>query len=263
VNRIDATFAALKAKGGKALIPYLTVGFPSIGILPSLVGALEEAGADLVELGVPFSDPLADGPTIQTASAKALRRGVTLRKVFRSVAAIRRKGVKLPLVLMTYVNPVAHYGVAAFCRAAKRSGADGVIIPDMPPEEAKELIRAGHTNHFAVICLAAPTSPRKRLERIVKASTGFIYYVSLTGVTGVRQRIPSQISGHVRTIQRMTQLPVCVGFGISKPAQVRQVARVADGVIVGSALINILANARRPIPEAARFIRKLRSACHG
>lgn len=262
MSRIKAAFAALKRKKSKALIPYLTVGYPNLKMLPDLVEACAAAGADLVELGVPFSDPLADGSTIQAASEQALRNRVTPSTVLRQVEILRRRKVTLPIALMTYYNPVLHYGLQAFCRDALSSGADGLIIPDLPPEESKELIAAARPLGIDTIFLASPTSLRARLAELVKASTGFLYYVSLTGVTGARAALPPDLAAPVRSIKRMTPLPVCVGFGISNPEQVRQVAKIADGVIIGSALLNQIGRAGRRAPrEVERFLRRLKQAC--
>lgn len=261
MNRIDARFRALKRRKGKALIAYLMVGFPTVKMLPELVGACEQAGVDLVELGLPFSDPLADGPTIQAASGKGLANGVSPAVVLEQVRRLRRGKVLLPLALMTYYNPVLHYGLSRFCRDSRSAGVDGLIVPDLPPEEAGDLVKAARPAGLDTIFLAAPTSPRERLRRVAKLSTGFIYYVSLTGVTGVRRSLPPQIGAQVRAIKKVTSLPVCVGFGISGSAQARRVARVADGVIVGSALINLIRRSGRRAPRATyRFLRSLKRA---
>ncbi|MBI3615312.1 MAG: tryptophan synthase subunit alpha [Candidatus Omnitrophica bacterium] len=263
MNRIDSLFARLRRENGKALIAYLTVGFPSLRALPGIVDLLVGEGVDLIELGIPFSDPLADGPTIQAASQWALRQGVTVGKVFEAVRGLRRRHRDLPIGLMTYYNPVNRFGVKDFCRACAREQVDGVIIPDLPPEEANEFIRAARPAGLDTIFLAAPTSPISRLRQIARSSRGFIYYVSLTGVTGARASLPGQMQADVRSIKRMTRLPVCVGFGISGPAQVRQVVRAADGVIIGSALLNAIGrsskNSWKPVES---FIRLLRAACH-
>lgn len=260
MNRIDATFKKLREQNRKALIAYLTVGFPSLPALPPLVDALVKGGVDLLELGVPFSDPLADGATIQAASARALAQGVTPARVFQAVANLRRRGVKIPIVLMTYANPVYRHGPLRFCRALRQAGADGVIVPDLPPEEAGELRVAARAWGVDTIFLAAPTSTPERLRKIVHACRGFLYYVSLTGVTGARRRLPGRLAQEVRRLRGRTALPVCVGFGVSTPAQVRQVARVADGVIVGSALLNVIGRAGRRGPEAAyRFVKRLKA----
>ncbi len=261
MNRIDARFRELKRRKEKALIAYLTVGFPTLRMLPDLVEACEQAGVDLIEFGVPFSDPLADGPTIQAASEKALANGVSPSVVLEQVRRLRRGKVRLPLALMTYYNPVFHYGLSRFCRDSRSAGVDGLIVPDLPPEEAGDLLRAARPAGLDTIFLAAPTSPPERLRRVAKLSTGFIYYVSLTGVTGARRSLPAEVGARVRALKKMTRLPVCVGFGISGPAQARAAARVADGVIVGSALTEILRRSGRRAPrEAYRFLRSLKRA---
>lgn len=261
MNRIDAAFRRLKASGGKALIPYLTAGYPSAEATRRLMPLLEKAGADLIEIGIPFSDPLADGPTIQAASARALKGGMNPARVLALVRRLRGDGVRVPLVLMTYINPVARFGVSAFCREAAGAGADGLIVPDLPPEEADELLDAARPHGLKIIFLAAPTSPPKRLRAIARRSGGFIYYVSLTGVTGARDRLDPGIGRHVQALRRLTRLPLCVGFGISAPGQVRRVARIADGVIVGSALLNVIGRPGGGIQAAVRFVRKLKDAC--
>ena len=262
MSRIDALFARLRRENGKALIVYLTAGFPSLALLPDVVMALSDEGVDVIELGIPFSDPLADGPTIQAASQWALRRGVTPRLVLRAVEGLRKRRVTLPIALMTYANPVFRYGINRFSRECLTSGADGLIVPDLPPEEGEPLIGSCRPLGINTIFLAAPTSTLSRLRRIVRASTGFIYYVSLTGVTGARRSVPPEVGSQVRAIKRLTALPVCVGFGISRPAQVREVVRVADGAIIGSAFLDAIRGARSCVRAAVRFIRPLRAACH-
>lgn len=260
--RIEGAFALLRRRREKALIGYLTVGFPTLKALPGLVAACVEGGMDLLELGVPFSDPLADGPTIQAASQKALAQGVTPARVLSEVRGLRRRGVKLPIILMTYYNPVLRFGIERFCREAAASGVDGLIVPDLPPEEAAELRSSAEPAGLAVIFLAAPTSSRERLKRIVRSSSGFVYYVSLTGVTGARRRLPKEVRGQVRAIRRMTRLPVCVGFGVSRPEQVKELAGFADGVIVGSALLDRIGGSGRDAAAKVRdFVRRLKRAC--
>lgn len=262
MNRIDAKFRELKLRKEKALVVYLTAGFPSARMLPDLVNACVDAGVDVVELGVPFSDPLADGPTIQAASEKALANGVSPVWVLKQVKQLRRRGVEVPLGLMTYYNPVLRYGLRRFCGDAAAAGVDGLIVPDLPPEEAEDLLKAARPRGLDTIFLAAPTSTRERLKQAVRRSTGFIYYVSLTGVTGARSSLPAQVDAQVRAIKGMTRLPVCVGFGVSTPAQVRQVVHAADGAIVGSALMSLVGRAGRKAPHAAyRFLRGLKRAC--
>ena len=262
MNRIKDRFAELRRKREKALIAYLTVGFPTLRRFSDLARTAQGAGVDILELGVPFSDPLADGRTVQAASEKALRQGVSLALVLDQVRQIRRDGVQIPLVLMTYINPVLAYGVGAFFRDGKANGMDGVIVPDLPPEEAGEWVDAARSHGIDTIFLAAPTSLRERLARIVAVSTGFLYTVSLTGVTGARRHLPEDVAEHVRAIRRMTDLPICVGFGISGPQQVREILQVADGVVVGSALLDVVSKAGPRAPQAAeKFLKELKNAC--
>ncbi len=260
--RIQAAFALLARRREKALIGYLTVGFPTLKMLPALVAGCVEGGMDLLELGIPFSDPLADGPTIQAASQRALAQGVTPARVLREVRNLRQRGVELPILLMTYYNPVLRYGLERFCRESAASGVDGVIVPDLPPEEAAELLSAAHPAGLATVFLAAPTSSRERLKRIVRSSSGFVYYVSLTGVTGARRKLPREVRGQVRAIRRMTRLPVCVGFGVSRAEQVKELAGFADGVIVGSALLDRVGRSGGTASAKVRdFVRGLKRAC--
>lgn len=261
VNRIDSKFKALRARKKKAFIAYITAGDPDLSTTPKLVLALEKAGVDIVELGIPFSDPLADGPTIQAASQRALRKRVTMRKVFAMVKAVRRK-TAIPLVFMTYFNPVLKFGLPQFFRACRACGVDGVIVPDLPCEEAGELIKFGRASGIATMFLAAPTSTGRRIRRIARDSRGFIYYVSLTGVTGARATLPADIVPKVRTIKSLTDKPVAVGFGVSNASQAARVARVADGVIVGSAIVKIVAEKNAIIPRVARFAEKIAKAIH-
>ncbi len=236
MNRIERTFKELKRKREKAFIPFITAGDPNLKSTEELVLSFEHAGADIVELGVPFSDPLADGPTIQASSTRALKKGINLQKIFITVNRIRQKS-QIPIALMTYYNPVLHYGEDKFIRDAKSNGVDGVIIPDLPPEEAKNLIRKAKKYGISMVFFLAPTTTTKRTEHIVKSSTGFIYYVSMAGVTGAKKRFAAENAAKIRTARRFTNKPICVGFGISTPAQAKSVAKIADGVIVGSAII--------------------------
>ncbi len=262
MNRIQRCFAHLRRRKQKALIAYVTAGFPSLKTLPSVVGALADQRVDLVEIGIPFSDPLADGPTIQASSASALRHGMKVKKLFPLVRKIRRSFPDLPMLFMTYYNPVFHFGLKAFCRQASGSGIDGLIVPDLPPEEAGDLLRASRAAGLDLVFLAAPTSPRGRLKRIAHLSKGFIYCVSLTGVTGARNSVNAQLT-HVRQLKRITKLPVCVGFGISNSAQARKYLRSADGIIIGSALISAIGRAAgSPAKAAADFIRPIERVCH-
>jgi tryptophan synthase alpha chain len=260
VERIVGAFRRATRERRAAFIAYLTAGYPSLAATRALVLELARAGVDVIELGLPFSDPLADGPTIQAASAAALRRGVTLRGILQMVRALRRE-TEVPLVAMGYVNPITHYGYQPFCRDAVAAGFDGVIVPDLPPEEAGDLIRAARPAKLATIFLAAPTSPPARLRRIAAVSRGFIYVVSLTGVTGARRQLPREVLVQVRALRRLTRLPIAVGFGVSTPAQVRWLSGAADGVIVGSALIAAIkkrsASRSGPFSRVGRWVRPL------
>lgn len=259
IQRISEAFARAQAADRAALIAYLTAGYPSLAATESLVAELSRRGVDLVELGIPFSDPLADGPTIQWASAQALQRGVTLSAIFGMARLLRRR-TSVPLVAMSYANPVYACGVPRFCRQASAAGFDGVIVPDLPPEEAGELVRAARPVGLATVFLAAPTSPKRRLKAIAACSTGFIYCVSLTGVTGARRTLPHEVVEQVRDLRRLTTLPIAVGFGVSGPQHVRWLASVADGVIVGSAIVDAITRAagRRDLTRrVGRFVESL------
>lgn len=266
MNRIDKKFKELKRRGKKAFIAYVTAGDPNLSVTREIVLSLEKSGVDIVELGIPFSDPIADGPTIQAASHRALSGGVTLKKVFSMMGPLR-KATQIPIAFMTYYNPVLKYGIKKFIRDCGIKGVDGVIIPDLPFEEAGELIRVSKRSGVASIFLAAPTSTKKRIKDIAKNSMGFIYYVSLTGVTGARKKLSVQAVSNVKIIKSMTKKPVAVGFGISTPDQARSIARMADGVIVGSAIVRIIANNRKNskalISKMLNFSKSLAKAIHG
>ncbi|MBI3989671.1 MAG: tryptophan synthase subunit alpha [candidate division NC10 bacterium] len=236
MNRIDATFERLRRKGEKALIPYLTAGDPDLEVTVALILEFEGRGADIVEIGVPFSDPLADGVTIQRASQRALQKGTTLSKILRMIVKVRRRS-QLPLVLMSYFNPILRFGIQRFVKEATAAGVDGVILPDLPPEEAGELRQASEEAGLHPIFLLAPTSSEARIDQIADASKGYIYYVSLRGVTGARDRLAEGVGQAVLRIKAKTKTPVAVGFGIGTPDQARVVASYADGVIVGSAIV--------------------------
>ena len=265
MNRIDALFKDLKKEKRKAFVVYITAGYPTMSRTEKLVTELEKTGVDLVELGIPFSDPLADGPTIQKASQVALSRGASIKKILK-VARSARKKVKLPIVFMTYYNLVSHYGLKKFVKDSKASGVDGVIIPDLPPEEAGELMNASKGKDFATIFLAAPTSTKKRLKNIAAKSKEFIYYVSLTGTTGARKKLPGDIVKNVRALKRITKKPVLVGFGVSNPKQARKISRLADGVIVGSAVIKVIEKnigKKDFYKKVAGFVSSLEKGVHG
>lgn len=260
MSRIAQTFTHLRATGRVALMPYLTVGFPERDSTLALVPALEAAGADLFELGVPFSDPLADGATIQRASERALANGVTLAFCLETVAALRTRGVQAPLLLMGYYNPLLRYGLKQACADLAAAGGDGWIVPDVPPEEISDLRQAAAHHGLDVIMFATPTTPDERLAEIARLASGFVYCVSLTGVTGARQNLADGLAGFLHRVRRATSLPLVVGFGISTAAHVQQVAAIADGAIVGSALINHIAHLppEQLIEGAVAFVRGLR-----
>lgn len=239
MNRIDQKFIELKKAKRKAFIAFITAGDPDLKTTEALVLGFEKAGVDIIELGVPFSDPMADGPTIQASSMRALKHHVNIADILKLVSRLRAR-TQIPIVLMPYYNPVFHYGVTRFVKDSSAAGVDGVIIPDLPPEEAGELMAAAKKSDFATIFLAAPTTTDARLPKIVRASQGFIYYVSLTGVTGVRKDIPVDFKRDIGRIKSITAKPVCVGFGISTPEQVKAVAAAADGIIVGSAIVRCI-----------------------
>lgn len=245
-SRITKTFKRLKKEGKKAFIPYIMAGDPSLERTKDIVRLFEECGADIVELGVPFSDPLADGPTIQRASERALKNGVTLRKVISLVSELRRgekdlrQKTQIPLVLMTYFNPVFKYGIDNFIKDAKDAGVDGMIVPDLPPDEAEDFIQQSRKAAIDTIFLLAPTSTEDRIKKVAKASSGFIYYVSITGITGASLLLDGSMEELILKIRKYTDRPIAVGFGVSTPMEASAVARVSDGVIIGSAIVKRL-----------------------
>jgi tryptophan synthase alpha chain len=238
-RRISDTFKKLRSEGKKAFIPYVMSGDPSLEKTKETVLLFEECGADIVELGVPFSDPLADGPTIQHASERALQSGTSLREVISLVSELRHV-TQIPLVLMTYFNPVFKYGSEQFVVDAKTAGVDGVIIPDLPPEEAGDFIRSSKKHRLDTIFLLAPTSTEKRIRKVIKSSRGFIYYVAITGITGSSLLLDGSMEILVAHIRKYSETPVSVGFGVATPDDAMHIARLADGVIVGSAIIKRL-----------------------
>jgi tryptophan synthase alpha chain len=264
-NRIDKRFRELKRKKEKAFIVYITAGDPTLACTSKLIKELDSGGVDMVELGVPFSDPIADGPTIQAASERALKNGVNLKGIF-GVVRKARKATDIPIALMTYYNPIYAYGISNFARDASAAGVDGVIVPDLPPEEAVELIKASGRHGLKHIFLLSPTSTPDRIRLVGRKSSGFIYYVSLTGVTGARKKLPPEIVDNVNKIKSRTRKPVCVGFGVSNPAQARSIAKAADGVIVGSAVIKFMekmGSSPGMTRAVGRFVRGLSKAVKG
>lgn len=237
--RITKKLNSLRKKNKKALVTYIMAGDPSIEKTDEIVSALEEGGADIIELGIPFSDPLADGPTIQKASERALASGTTVSTVLNLVSKIRQRS-EIPIVIMTYYNIIYKYGEKKFVYDAVSNGVDGVILPDLPPEEASDFITFARAGKLDTIFLIAPTSTDKRISIISKKSTGFIYYVSLTGVTGARESVHNSVRTMVEKIKKQTTKPIIVGFGISKPEQASKITDWSDGVVVGSAIVKII-----------------------
>ncbi|MFC2022108.1 tryptophan synthase subunit alpha [Chloroflexota bacterium] len=256
MSRIASVF---NRPGHTALIPYVTVGYPSIEATLEVVPLLASSGCDIVELGIPFSDPLADGVTIQKASFRALQNGIT-PEVCLEIAGQLSEKVDIPLVFMTYFNPVFSYGLAEFCGACAKSGIDGLIIPDLPPEEGSELEVLTQGQGLDLIYLLAPTSTEGRIRLVAERSRGFIYLVSVTGVTGARDRLPEDLESFVARVRKVATQPLCVGFGISTPEQAKRVARIADGVIVGSRIIQLMESGDNFALSVGNFIKGLRQA---
>ncbi len=261
MNRIDKKFKALKRKKQKAFIAFITCGYPNLNITKRLVLEFDRRGVDIVELGVPFSDPMADGPVIQEASSAALKKKINLNDILRLVKDLR-KNTQIPICLMTYYNPIFCFGEEKFTRIASQYGVDGVIIPDLPPEEGKTFIKLANKYKLDVICFIAPTTSKQRIKYISSLAKGFIYYVSLTGVTGIRTQLPKDLINNLKEINKITKKPVCVGFGISNPLQVKQINKIADGVIIGSAIVKkIKDNLGKPnlIKKVADYISYLKT----
>jgi tryptophan synthase alpha chain len=257
-GRIRARFRELSNRGEMGIIAYITAGDPSLGASEKIVLAAAEAGADVVELGVPFSDPVADGPTIQRASERALRAGTTLAGVLELVAKVRRQS-GVPLVLFTYYNPLLQMGAEKFATAASKAGADGILVTDLTPEESAEYRTVMSAHNLDTVYLVAPTSTDARIEQIAKLSGGFLYLISRTGVTGAREALPDQLPALVRRVRKFTMLPVAVGFGISLPTHVTVLGGIADAAVVGSALVAEIEKAKTPDAAAAAVAEKIRA----
>lgn len=259
-SRIEACFRELRESGKKGLVVYLTAGDPSLEDTGAILAAVERGGADLIELGVPFSDPLADGPVIQRASERALRAGTSLRKILERLPRWREK-VKVPILLFTYYNPILRYGLRAFSADARRAGADGALAVDLTPEEAGVYIAAMREENLDTVFLGAPTSTDERLARVASLSTGFFYLISRTGVTGERSQVASSAGPLIARARKATALPLAVGFGISRPEQVREIQSLADAAVVGSAVVHAIKERYRDGgPEAIEaFVRWLKT----
>jgi tryptophan synthase alpha chain len=265
-SRIEDTFAELAGRGERALICYVVAGYPDIKSSQKVIDALVKGGADIIEIGIPFSDPIADGPTIQAASHSALVKGITPEKALQLAKAVRKKYPKLPLLAMTYYNILVHPGVEKFMSQAKASGIDGFILPDVPVEEAQEYSAAASKLGLATVFLASPNTPQSRLERIVNSSSGFLYLVSVYGITGARKSFEDYTLSAIRSVKQAAggKVPLAVGFGISTPAHAKfMIGAGADAVIVGSAIIDRIAKSRgsKLQPELQAFARSMKQAC--
>ncbi len=258
-DRITETFKGLSERGEKALVTFITAGDPDIASTKDLIFELERGGADIIELGIPFSDPMADGPTIQAASERALKKGTRLADVLGVVKEVREKS-GIPIVLFGYYNPILSYGLEKYARDARRAGVDGTLIVDLPPEEAGELKKELDRRGIELIFLLTPTSDEARIRTVTDKASGFIYFVSVAGVTGARSSLSADIEKYIRKVRRFTTLPLGVGFGISTPEQARDVCRHADGVIVGSAIVNIIAanSGKTRLRKVRDFVSKLK-----
>jgi tryptophan synthase alpha chain len=261
MGRIAERFALLRARGERALVPFLSAGDPDLETSEALILAMVEAGADLIEIGVPFSDPIAEGPTIQRASERALAGGATLRRILALVKGLRER-VEIPLLLMGYANPLYAMGEEAFAAAASEVGVDGIIVPDLPPEEGAGLFAECREKGIDPVLLAAPTTTPERLAMLARETRGFLYYVSLLGVTGARSELAQGIDTAVRAARQASDAPVCVGFGISTPEHAAEVGAYADGVVVGSAIVDLVEKSEsrsEAIDRVSRFVSESRS----
>lgn len=262
MSRIASAFQRLKSEGRKALIPFVTAGDPTRAVNVPLMRSLAAAGADVIELGVPFSDPMADGPTIQRSSERALRNGMSLAGILDDVGAFRRADAQTPIVLMGYANPIEAFGIERFAESAAANGVDGVLVVDCPPEEAQPLARALEARAIDIIFLVAPTTTEARMREIASAARGYIYYVSLKGVTGATHLDVAEVRAKLAQLRRHTALPIGVGFGIRDGSTARAMAEIADAVVIGSALVECIerADAADVARVAGEFLRAIRLA---
>ncbi len=261
MTRIDQKFAALRAEGRKAFVAYIMAGDPDLETSAALMRGLPGAGVDIIELGMPFTDPMADGPTIQLAGQRALEGGQTLQKTLAMAAAFRKGDQTTPIVMMGYYNPIYSRGVAAFLTDAKAAGVDGLIVVDLPPEEDAELCIPAQNAGLNFIRLATPTTDDKRLPKVLQNTSGFVYYVSITGITGAAAASAADVAPEVARIKAQTDLPVIVGFGIRTPETARAIAGVADGAVVGSAIVKMVEE-KRSVPEILAFVKGLADGAH-
>ncbi len=244
-------------KGRKLFCAFLTLGYPSLAVTHELIKRFEKSGVDVIELGFPFSDPLADGPTIQYSSEQALKKGVTLQDAFKMVERLRREGVKVPILFFSYFNPIFRYGANAFAKRAAQAGFDGAIIPDLPPDEESAFGAQCRKSGLSQVYLVAPTTAKKRAAMISRSSSGFIYYVSLRGVTGARKSMASDMGRNISSLKHQTSKPVLIGFGVSTPDNARKAAKISEGVIVGSAIVNSIRESKGKIEPVVRFVEKM------
>lgn len=261
MDRLAHKLSDLKKRNSKALVTFITAGDPNLSVTGDMISLLESAGADIIELGVPFSDPMADGPTIQLSSERALAAGAMLEGVLATVAAVRTRS-QIPIILMGYLNPLHAYGYEQFCRDAVRAGVDGILVVDMPPEESDELIGHARKSGLHVIFLLTPTSDSDRITKVARMGSGFIYYVTVTGVTGVRQAVSDTLSHELAHVMEKVKLPVMAGFGISTPEQAAAVVAHADGVVVGSAIVKLFEkySGDRLKKELKKFVTAMKKA---
>ena len=261
MTRIDQTFEKLKSEGKKAFVSYIMAGDPDFETSLELVMGLPAAGVDIIELGLPFTDPMADGPTIQLAGGRSLNSGMTLIKTLEMAKRFREKNDSTPIVIMGYYNPIYSYGVEQFLTDAKSSGIDGLIVVDLPPEEDGELCIPAQSAGINFIRLATPTTDENRLPKVLQNTSGFVYYVSITGITGAAEAQATDVGPEVARIQRNSGLPVVVGFGINTPEKAKAIAKVADGAVVGSAIVSELASGK-PVSKVLEFVKTLADGAH-
>lgn len=263
MSRIDKVFHKLATRKQTALIPFLVGGDPDLDLSAALIKKMAELGADLIEIGIPYSDPIADGPTIQRATQRALAQGINLDKIFKLIDMLGE--ISPPLIIMSYFNPIFSYGLSRFAHDCAHWGVSGVIIPDLPPEEAKTWVREARSAEVDTIFLTSPTSSPERIKKIVRLSRGFIYHVSLTGVTGAREQLAENLKSAMEKIKKESSKPVAVGFGISSPEQAREISTMAEGIIIGSALISIIEeekNKEKLLERVENFLRPFVSILH-
>ena len=262
-NRLLNQIDKIQKRKEKIFCAFLTLGYPNLKSSAHLIELFDQEGVDIVELGFPFSDPMADGPTIQFSSEKALEKKIKVKDAFQTVSSLRKKGVKVPIIFFSYLNPIFHYGFKRFVKEAKASGFDGVIIPDLPPDEEVEFQKECHRHGLSQIFLVTPTTEKARAKMISAKSSGFVYYVSLRGVTGARKQLPSHVKADLAKFKSSIRKPVLIGFGVSSPDQAKSLSQVSAGVIVGSAIVNKIRESGGSIHQAVSFVRKMVAGVKG